>query len=315
MEIAIIGAGMAGLSCAKRLREGGHELTLFDKGRGPGGRMSTRRMEVDGETVRFDHGAQYFTARDPDFKEQVSAWHAAGIVAPWKAGGDDAWVGTPGMNAPIRAMAEDLGVRFSHRVESIAKHDGTWRLEGEGIEPASYDAAIIAVPAEQAAPLLARQRADWGELASATVSDPCWTLMLAFDQRVAHQADAIREAGPIGWAARDSAKPERETGERWVVQADPRWSADHLEDSAEEVSTLLLQQFASAIGQDLPAIAASSAHRWRFAKSGRAGAEKLWDADLRLGACGDWLIAPRVEAAFMSGRALAEEILFRARQT
>lgn len=312
MTIAIIGAGMAGLTCAMRLREGGHAVTLFDKGRGPGGRMSTRRMDVDGETVRFDHGAQYFTARDPGFMKQVSAWHAAGIVAPWKAGGEDAWVGTPGMNAPIRAMAEELGVRFSSRVESIAIDDGAWRLEGDDIDTALYDAAIIAVPAEQAAPLLAPHRSDWSELAAGTASDPCWTLMLAFEQRVAHDADAVREVGPIGWAARDSAKPGRGEGERWVIQADPHWSAEHLEDNADDVSKLLLQEFASAIGQDLPAIAASSAHRWRFAKSGRAGTQKLWDADLRLGACGDWLIAPRVEAAFMSGRALADEMLSRA---
>lgn len=309
MKIAIIGAGMAGLSCAMRLREGGHAVTLFDKGRGPGGRMSTRRMEVDGETLRFDHGAQYFTARDPGFKKKVSEWHATGIVAPWKAGGNDAWVGTPGMNAPIRAMAEDLGVHFSSRVDTIAMHDAGWRLEGEAIDTASYDAAIIAVPSEQAAPMLAPHRADWSELADKTVSDPCWTLMLAFEQRIAHEPDAIRGAGPIGWAARDSAKPEREEGERWVIQADPRWSAEHLEDSADDVLKLLLQEFASAIVQDLPALAASSAHRWRYAKSGSAGDERLWDSDMRLGACGDWLIAPRVEAAWMSGRALAEEIL------
>ncbi|MBT8426557.1 MAG: FAD-dependent oxidoreductase, partial [Erythrobacter sp.] len=235
--------------------------------------------------------------------------HTAGIVAPWKAGGEDAWVGTPGMNAPIRAMAEELGVHFSKRVETIERHNGAWRLEGEATDTAPYDAAIIAVPSEQAAPMLVPHRADWSELAEKTVSDPCWTLMLAFEQRISHEADAIRDAGPIGWAARDSAKPDRGDGERWVIQADPRWSAEHLEDSADDLSKLLLQEFATAIGQDLPAIAAISAHRWRFAKSGRAGAEKLWDADLRLGACGDWLIAPRVEAAFVSGRALADKLL------
>jgi predicted NAD/FAD-dependent oxidoreductase len=62
MDFAIIGAGMAGLACADALKEAGHNVALFDKGRGPGGRMSTRRMETPLGEVAFDHGAQYFTA-------------------------------------------------------------------------------------------------------------------------------------------------------------------------------------------------------------------------------------------------------------
>ncbi len=99
--VGIIGAGMAGLACATRLADAGFAVTAFDKGRGPGGRMATRRAEVEGRTVRFDHGAQYFTARDPAFADQVTRWQADGIVARWPAAGDDAWVGTPGMNAPL----------------------------------------------------------------------------------------------------------------------------------------------------------------------------------------------------------------------
>ena len=99
-SIAIIGAGMAGLSCAVALARRGHKPVLFDKGRGPGGRMATRRADVNGTEVRFDHGAQYLTARDPRFVEAVEGWQSAGIVAPWPAAGEDAYVGTPAMNAP-----------------------------------------------------------------------------------------------------------------------------------------------------------------------------------------------------------------------
>ena len=80
MQIAIVGAGMAGLSCATRLAALGHEIALFDKGRGPGGRMATRRVEADGTMLRFDHGAQYFTARDPRFVEQVARWEREGVL-------------------------------------------------------------------------------------------------------------------------------------------------------------------------------------------------------------------------------------------
>ena len=116
MRIAIIGAGMAGLSCGLRLRDGGHEISVFDKGRGPGGRMSTRRIEHGNETFQFDHGAQYFTARDPAFVARVAEWDCGGHVARWPAAKEDAWVGTPQMSARVRAMSETLGLRFNCRI-------------------------------------------------------------------------------------------------------------------------------------------------------------------------------------------------------
>ena len=79
-DILIIGAGMAGLTCATGLAAAGRNVRVLDKGRGPGGRMAARRTEIAGETVSFDHGAQYFTARDARFKAAVTAWEAEGCL-------------------------------------------------------------------------------------------------------------------------------------------------------------------------------------------------------------------------------------------
>jgi len=119
---------MAGLACAGPLARAGHRVTVIDKGRGPGGRMASRRAEVGGRTLAFDHGAQYFTARDPAFRAEVAAWEAAGVVARWDAAGAEAWVGTPGMNAPIRAMAEGLDVRWGVRAEVLRRDGAVWRV-------------------------------------------------------------------------------------------------------------------------------------------------------------------------------------------
>jgi predicted NAD/FAD-dependent oxidoreductase len=96
---------MAGLACAEALREAGLQVTLFDKGRAAGGRMSTRRVPTLAGAAGFDQGAQYFTARDPAFRAGVEGWSEGGQAAPWPAAGDDARVGTPGVNAPVRLMA------------------------------------------------------------------------------------------------------------------------------------------------------------------------------------------------------------------
>lgn len=309
MRIAIIGAGMAGLSCGQRLAEGGHEVELFDKGRAAGGRMSTRRMEAQGETLRFDHGAQYFTARDPGFTEQVRRWADLGIVGRWPSAGPEAWVGTPAMNAPLRHMAEALDPAFSVRIESISKQSGGWQLHGDGARAKNYDAVVIALPAEQAAPMLAPHDQSMARIADTTEADPCWTVMAAFAQPLDFTPNILRDQGPIGWAARNNSKPGRESQECWVIQAEPEWSRNHLEDDAATIESALLGHLEQAIETSLPPRVASSAHRWRYARSGSAGKDYMWNKANAIGVCGDWLIAPRVESAWVSGRMLAEAVL------
>lgn len=308
MAIAIIGAGMAGLTCASQLAKGGKDVVLFDKGRGPGGRMATRRAEVDGETLHFDHGAQYFTVRDGRFAAQVEAWDAAGVVARWPAAGAGAYVGTPGMNAPIRAMAETHDTRFGVRIENLARVENGWQLDGEGVPDKVFEAVIVAVPAEQVGALAAPHTPQLAAMASKAISDPCWTVMVAFCGKL-DAPDTLRKAGAIGWAARNSAKPGRSGEECWVIQGSPDWSRAHLEEDAADVTALLLDAFAATLGTDLPPLRHAAAHRWRYAMSGGAGEGAWWDTGQRIGACGDWLLGPRIECAFLSGYALAEKVL------
>ena len=197
MRIGIIGAGLAGLTAARGLAEAGHAVILFDKARGPGGRMSTRRTETAQGMAFFDHGAQYFTVRDAGFAETVERWEADGVAARWAAAGDNAWVGTPGMNAIIKAEAAAHDVRWNCRIERIVREGASWRFEHDaGSE--SFDTAIVAVPAEQVAPLLASHAPEWAALAEATVSQPCWTVMASFAERVDFGPDCLRNAGAIG---------------------------------------------------------------------------------------------------------------------
>lgn len=307
MSIGIVGAGIAGLSCAERLQAAGHAVRVFNKGRGAGGRMATRRVALPSADVAFDHGAQYFTARDPRFATMVAEWHASGIVAPWPSAGDDAWVGTPGMNAVVKALAHPLAVEWNARIDRLRRSDGAWFLAPLSDE--SFDAVIVATPAEQAAPLLVAHDPAMAAMAQACPSAPCWTAMVAFDEPVALVEDIIRDVGIIGWAARNSAKPGRGATEAWVIQATADWSREHLEDEEAKVVDALLAALATKATRALPKPVVRIGHRWRYARVKAAPHGALWNDAMRIGAVGDWLLAPRVESAWLSGRMVAERIL------
>lgn len=305
MRVAIIGAGLAGLSCAAKLGAAGCSVSLFDKGRGAGGRMSSRRVMTTMGEAGFDHGAQYFTTRDAGFRAQVDAWRRDSLVAPWPAAGIDCWVGTPAMNAPVRQLASTASVRWNTQISHISGAPGNWAVLGKG----PFDAVLLAVPAENAKPLLDAIAPAMAARAAATPAQPCWTVMAAFAAHVPEGADVLREDGPIGWACRNSSKPGRTGPEAWVIQAGPAWSEAHLEEAPEQIARALLAALSERVGAALPPVLTASAHRWRHARSGNAGDGMLWDSKAGLGVCGDWLLGPRVECAWISGDRLAQAVV------
>jgi len=318
-RVAVIGAGLSGLALARFLTEIGFPVKVFDKGRAPAGRMSTRQR--DGGT--FDHGAQYFTARDPGFQRMVRTWEERGLVAEWRGRfgslahgtvtpeteGPVRYVGVPGMSAVAQGVASKVDVRTGVRVEQVQREGGAWALTSEAGEAlGTFDVVVAAVPAPQVVSLLS---ASPSLVARATEvrMEPCWAVMASFDAPVPLPLDGVFiQDSPLSWAARDSSKPGRPPGERWVLHATPEFSRAHLEEPPEAVAPLLVGAFARAAGLELSPREAV-AHRWRYARPEPTLTEgALFDAELRLGACGDWCAGSRVEGAFLSGMALSRKI-------
>ncbi len=307
-DFLIIGGGMAGLSAATALTPTGASITVIDKGRGPGGRMAARRIEVAGETLRFDHGAQYFTRRDPAFRETVNAWEEAGVAARWPVAGNDAWVGTPGMNACVKAMADGLDVRWGVKAERVSRLGSQWHVEAGGL---SLTAAtlLVAVPAEQAAALLAEVAPELAALAASVASAPCWAVMATFAEPLSAPDIFRSDTAHVSWAARNSAKPGRGGREAWVIHASAARSRELIDLPKDEVAAILLADFFAAAGITQIAPTHIDAHRWLYAlPQALRGEGARFDPALRLGIAGDWLHSPRVEGAWLSGRALAQAV-------
>jgi len=304
-RIAIIGAGMAGLAAARLLRDHGLTCTVFEKSRGLGGRMATRRTQ----DLTFDHGAQYFTARGERFRALVAQWQEQGDVARWLP---DGFVGTPSMTAPARALAMGCETILDYEVKALGRAPAGWSLHaGESdLVHSDFDAVLLAIPAPQAIALLASADIVFSPLAQARYA-PCLALMLAFDGDVDFDETHRRyDDGAIAWIARDSSKPGRASpAQTFVVHAGPEWSKAHLDETPQAILEQLLPQALDLIGARRAPFYAT-AHRWRYALVEQtAGVACVWDDQANIGACGDYCLGPRVEAAFESGEALAKAVL------
>lgn len=319
VRIAVVGAGIAGLACAREIARGDIAVTVFEKARGLGGRLATRR---DGN-LAFDHGAQYLTARGQAFSRFIEAATHTGSVSAWKpriredersldAPIEDWYVGVPGMSAALRPMARHVQLLTGVGVRELRVGQRGWELVTDTAKaPRVFDAVAIAVPAPQALTLLIPLGRSFQRIAGVRMA-PCWTAMMSFDEPLDAGAEVRRwTSGPIAWAACDSSKPGRPVGPQcWVVHASREWSREHLEADAEEVAQSLLREFSVAAGISPPAPAILHAHRWRHAFVEQPlGSSCIVDQESAVGACGDWCIAPRVEAAFVSGRALGRSLL------
>jgi renalase len=308
-RIAVIGAGLSGVIAARDLAGAGRAVHIFEKSRGAGGRMATRRADGFG----FDHGAQYFRAHAPDFAAEIEAWRSRGFAASW---GEGRFVGLPAMNAPVKALADGLPMTTGFTAARIEGGPGAWTLRSEeGAAAGTFDAVLVSAPAPQAATLLGGVAPDLAQAAGRARYAPCLALMLAYAPEDLPPTLPVAERPEhkaIAWIAEDGTKPGRlrEGPRRIVVHATPDFSRAHLEEAPEAIAAALLAEAAPLIGASDATPVHAKAHRWRYALVEEpVGQACLWDAGRGIGACGDWCLGGRVEAAFDSGRALARAVL------
>jgi hypothetical protein len=327
-QIAIIGAGIAGLACASTLQNAGMTVTVFEKSRGPSGRLSTRI----GENWQCDHGAQYFTARDTEFYREVQRWQQAGVAALWqprlqqydgehytpKVSNCARYVGTPTNTAPAKFLAQSLSVKTEttiNKIQRLARQDQGWQLSSieQGVIDQVFDAVILALPAPQSAALLQQAAPDMAAVATSVAMRGCWSLICRFESALALDFDGLFINGQLlSWVARDSSKPGRtdeHSVETWVLQASSVWSEAHIAHAPEQVAVLMLNEFLK-IGGVWPT--AYTTHRWRYADAASYLAlTSVWDDAAHIGLCGDWLNQGKVQGAWLSGTGLAKKLLLK----
>ncbi len=329
--VAIIGAGMAGASAARFLSERGVKCEIYEKSRGWGGRLSTKRVDTADGSFYFDHGAQYFTAYDQRFvqliepllEEKKAAAFQARWTIPSEASGSSAkrqgkkfydtqryW-----MRGGINRLCKEIAQHHTLKQKTVTS------LRPEDIK--QFSAVISTVPLPQLAKLISLKEED--SLWSCEEHwDPCFALMLGFlksGQNLA--AESLPEAGFLAdglggehWFCEQSQRfyPKNSSLSSWVVHASATFSKKYFDRDKEEVARMLLDQCKESVCALRPdsgwELKVNRLHRWRYSKP-KQTIEIPKNTFEKQGVfiAGDALRGGRVEGAYLSGLEAAESVL------
>ena len=321
----ILGAGLSGLTAARLLTSGERHVLILDKGRGVGGRLATRR---EGEGVRFDHGAQYFTARDSRFVSAAHEWMSAGVAQIWaeefaatesRAGEPrpryPRYKGTEGMAGIAKFLAEGLSIQSGVKVVRIAARETGWEVMSERGGSFHCDDLVLTMPVPQSLALLADSEVT---LEAATMTRleairyaPCLALLVTLGGPSAVPAPGGLFAGPepIGWLA-DNQQKGISGQSAMTIHAGPEFSHEHFAAPEAAVTELLLEAAKPYLGSP---VLSSTLHRWRYSLPTVTDPSRcaVWQAPhgARIFFAGDAFGGPRLEGAYVSGLSVAEAIL------
>ena len=316
LDVIVIGAGISGLLATAALQSGGARVLILEKGRGVGGRLATRRTDLGA----FDHGAQFFTARNPQFRSRVEAWQAAGIVKAWATGfaladgtfkrdGETRFCGVNGMASIAKYLAHGLDVRVNAKVVRVQTEGDGWVVTTEAGERFSGRALLLTPPVPQSLELLAT--GDFllpepvrGELRQIEYA-PCLAVLaqLSGPSRVPEPGGLWFEGEPVSWMADNQRKEVSSgAGASVTIHAGPQFSRAQWETPEAAVTATLL----AAAGPWLGSVPVQTQlHRWRYSLPLRVHPERcvvvLETAPLVF--AGDAFGGPRVEGAALSGLA------------
>ncbi|KRD29730.1 hypothetical protein ASE36_14040 [Rhizobium sp. Root274] len=282
--------------------------------------MATRRREE----CAFDHGAQYFTARSERFRTLVREAMIAGSLAEWPAAvptltgpaqlatdgrsGEARYVGAPAMTGLANHMARGLEIQREITITPLISEENGWRLRDQDQRDLGrFDLVISTAPAPQTARLMPQAFSGHAALAEVRLSG-CFTLMIGLEIAPQLGFEAARIDDEIlSFMAVNSTKPGRPGKPALVVHSRNDWAEANLESDRGAVTEQMLASLENRTGVNFRQAPWIDLHRWRFANVEQAAGEPfLFDPALGLGACGDWCIGNRVEAAFQSASALAD---------
>ncbi|WP_232666244.1 NAD(P)/FAD-dependent oxidoreductase [Pseudonocardia sp. TRM90224] len=307
MRVIVVGAGIAGVACARRLADAGVDVVVLERDLVVGGRMASPR--IGGR--RVDTGAAYFTVRDEGFADVVSEWEAAGLARPWTAelavleGGSRSpergpmrWAAPGGLASLVAALADGLDVRFGHDVRAA----GPGHVDGERAHT-----VVLAMPDPQAERLV-----EPGTPAASVLAGRGWrpviTVVAGFAQREWPElAAAFVNGHPVLSLVADDGARRGDDAPVLVAHTTAGLATAHAADPAGVVPAVL-----DAL-RDLLGVRTSpewvDVRHWPHAAPDGTREEPFHLGRDGVALAGDGWGSPRIETAWRSGTGLADAMI------
>ena len=309
IECLVVGAGISGLTAATRLSESGIKTLILDKGRGVGGRMACRRME----DARLDHGAQFFTQRNPILEDRMKAWKKNGIIQEWYSTEKDTfWRGEDGMTRLPKYLAKNLQIENSAKVTSIKFMESKWEVFIEDGRLYRSNSLILTAPLPQACALIhsanfSISENDFKKLSSVKYTR-CLAALLLLDRPSKIELPGIikLQDSDVETIVDNQVKGISKTPSI-TLHSSPDFANEHWDSDNSKRLPPLIESAQPYINSS---IQNTSVHRWGFAKTLNPISDTHYFMEEKsLALAGDGFIGGRVEAAMLSGLAAAESIL------
>ena len=308
MRVVVIGAGLAGLIAAQQLRNSGHDVVVLDKGKSPGGRLATRRI---GDAT-LDHGAQFFTVREPEFEHHVQQWIQAGIVREWCKGfstqdGHPRYIGVLGMNSVAKHLARDLDIRCStFAFEVLRNEDYSWITKIDNGLSFESDALVVTCPLPQTYSLLITAQVFLPEELLNCQYDRTLGLLAVLDGESAVPAPGgLQNPDESLQFVADNYMKGISHIPALTLHFSPAFSEQHWDDEPHALHQLLIKHAQPFLRQ--ARIVESQVKKWRFATPRTPWPQRIWQHG-SLVIAGDAMSGPKVEGAALSGLAAANAI-------
>ena len=322
-NIAVIGAGLAGLTFASLMKEN-FDVKIFEKSKNVGGRMSTRKETP----FNFDHGAQFFKIDTIDFKNFLSDLFIQEKIKPWNfrlayfegtnlnkikliVDRDKFFVGVPNMDSIIKHLSKKCNVISNTKIESIVRKNDKWNLYDQNKKSCGlFDWVILSIPAEQSLELISNKISFYCLIKKIRMKG-CFSLMVGMNKPLNLDYDAaLIENEDIAWFAINNSKPGRMSKNCLIINSSYEYASKNINTSKEKVLKHLLCKSSKFLNYDLSKSNIIKIHQWKYVEAECSPVENFFiDYKEKIAVCGDWFINSRVEGAFISANELSKEII------
>ena len=322
----IVGAGLSGLFAGQILRQAGHPVTILEKSCGVGGRIATRRF-MNGV---FDHGAQFFTVRDPQFQDWVDLWVQQGKAVEWthsfskpadasEAYGHPRYRGANGMTAIPKELSQDLDIQLKTLVKSISRNGELWNVEVEDGHVFEASQLILTAPVPQSLNLLKTGGLilpeDELQHLQSIHYHPCIAVLVLLDgpSKVPPPGGIKIDSNPIQWLADNTQKGISPKSTAVTIHASTDFSREYFDRNPDQLAAILIKAAEPWLGNG---IREWQVHKWRYSHPAQIYPQRFLEIPNlpNIFFVGDAFGGPRVEGAALSGMAVANHLLERLRQ-